>query len=373
MKCYPSKVVCTSLALYCILNEIINESTINDNDTVKKKKLIELSDAEMKTLFERVALKILENLTENALSSILSDLSLKILNLISSISNNLNHKKIPDDLPPLYFYINFWLRGHNPPPRCQAFINEVLCEEEASKYSQYCDLLHCCRSNCCKNQRISYDLNFCLEHICQFHECKSETFENTKFCSKHVCPACILANSREVKFRDPYACEEHTCRVDKCNKIQIYPYFGFCIDHVCIECASLKEAKEHFSCLVNSRFCQTHNCSVPNCKNNRLNEEIEYCNFHVCRLCYEKNIFSGADTNYPQSQLCQVHRCSHPDICFEAKVESSMNCVDHSCKECISLKCSTINPAVDQKPRNSCTIHSLCTFVNNEGNYNFLN
>ena len=364
-----SNVVCLALTMYFIISEYEKNHDVKDEAT--KKKLTDLNDEEMKTIFKNGAIKILEKLKLKSFTFDLDNLSEKILNFIISLSKDLEHWKIPKNMSSIYFYINSWLKGKNPPPRCQAFIlNNLLCTEEADKSSQYCRLLHNCRSTLsCNNQRIKPEIQFCLEHSCQIPECKFERFKDTKYCSKHICSACILTNSKEIKCRNPLACNDHKCTINNCNKLQIYPYYGFCFDHVCSECAMTSKTDKHFKRLDGNKICEIHKCRVNSCKNKRLNSTIEFCVYHVCRVCNQNNVLIGADLVCPQSQLCEKHRCSHSNQCSNSKADQSLNCVNHSCKECLALKCSIIYPAVEEIPRNSCKNHPLCQFVNNKGKY----
>jgi len=334
---------------------------------VKRRKLADLSEHEMKNVFKGVAFDILEKLTLNAFSAEMESFSQTILNFIVGLSKGLEHWKIPHNLSPVYFYTNSWLKGKNPPPRCKAYINEVLCIQEAAENSSFCHLLHKCNSTDCKNQRILPNTPFCLEHLCQYQDCKFERFRDAKFCSKHICPACILTNSKEIKSRHPFACIEHECTVNNCNKLQVYPYYGFCIEHVCTECAITIETKEHFPPLNGKKLCNYHKCFVNDCDHKRLNDAIWFCHYHVCRLCNANEVLSGADILCPQSQLCARHRCVK-NMCFDPKYENSSYCVNHSCKGCVVLKCFPIEAADEKAPRNSCKMHSLCHFVSGNGN-----
>ena len=173
--------------------------------------------------------------------------------------------------------------------------------------------------------------------------------------------------SKEIKSRHPFACNDHECTVPNCNNLQVYPYHGFCIEHVCTECALTIEAKKHFPRLKGIKLCKEHKCSVVDCGKKRLNEAVWFCPFHVCRLCNANNILTGADILCPQSQLCDKHRCEK-NMCLEPKYECASYCMKHSCKECIALRCLSIEPAAEKAPRNVCKIHSLCNFVNQKGN-----
>ena len=367
LTCNPSNAVCLALIIYCFMNEYEKTNgheTILDNE-INLTQI--LNENKIETIFKEIAFEILKKLSLKSLGLEIETYNQSIIDLIDNLTKDLEHWKVPKNQPSVYFYINTWLKGKQPPPRCKAFINELLCFQEADENSPYCKLLHNCKSFSCKNQRIIGNL-FCENHCCQIQNCKNERFKETKFCSKHICSACILTNSKEIKSRDPFACNEHKCMVNDCDKLQIYPYHGYCIEHVCEECAITIKADKHFPKLNETELCVKHKCCLADCKLKRINSTIEFCACHICRLCSTNNVLIGADKTCPESQLCYKHRCSSNN-CLKSKINSSSYCVNHSCKECIALKCSTINPAADEKPRNSCKIHPLCQFVSNKGNY----
>ncbi len=367
--------VCLALTIYCIMNDyekdyeyLLAKYEIDNTTSAKERKLTELNEFEMKAIFGDKAIEILEKLTSNVLSFKLNRLNQTILNLIVGLSSDLEHWKIPGNVPAIYFYVNTWLKGQNPPPRCQARINETLCAEEAAENYSFCHLLHNCHSTNCKNFRISPGTPFCFRHICQFQDCTYERLEHLEFCYKHICAACVLTNSKEIKSRRPHACKDHECTLSNCNKLQMFPYQGFCTEHVCTECVVSSHKEKCFSRLNGTKLCEKHKCFVFNCKNKRLNESFRFCAYHVCRLCDSNKVLTGADLTCPQSQLCENHRCKQ-NMCFNLKFEYSSYCKNHSCKECFALKFSIINPAVDKMPRNSCKMHSLCQFISKNGTY----
>lgn len=338
---------------------------IFEKNMTSARQLANFSDDDL-AVFKENAFYILKSLN---LSLFLADELNKLNDEVFGLLKDLEHWKIPKKMSPTYFYINSWLKGKNPPLRCQVFVDEQFrCSEEAYRNSPYCHLLHNCHSLFCENQRITLKIPFCNNHNCQFQECNLERFKDTTFCSKHICSACILTNTKEIKCRNPFACNDHECTENGCNKLQIYPYKGFCIDHVCTECAETGILEKHFKRLEGSKLCKIHKCCVDNCKIKRVDNTIEFCALHLCLLCYKNNEINGADLVCPQSQLCQKHRCSNSDKCSEPKIEFSLNCENHSCKVCIALKCSSINPAINEMPRNSCKIHQLCEFVDKDGN-----
>jgi hypothetical protein len=329
-----------------------------------RRKLNVLRDDEMNDIFSNLAYSILDSLTSNALIPQREKLNDTILNLIIGLSKDLEYWKIPRNQSYVYFYINWWLKGKNPPPRCQAKIQNELCFEEASQNSPFCELLHNCRFPFCSGQRKNVYTLFCDQHNCEINECNSERFKGAKFCSKHVCPACLITDSKEIRSRNPFSCTIHQCTIERCNKPQIFPYYGFCIDHVCTECA-LNKTEKHLP-RSNSNLCEIHKCCVPNCNVKRVNTEIEFCSIHLCRLCNSDGFLNGADLTCPQSQLCNKHRCSIA-LCLEQKAHPSLYCANHSCKECLHSKSGIINQSIDKVPRNACKFHKLCEFVSPKG------
>ena len=293
--------------------------------------------------------------------------------MIAGLSKGVEHWKTPQNQPStIYFIINWWLKGNKPPPRCSALINGNLCLEEA-KNSPYCDTLHSCNVKLCLNERLNPTVLFCAEHCCLFpiqgnqQPCKTNRFQNSEFCAKHVCVGCILTKSTSIKSRLPFACKDHECLESNCNKLQVFPH-QFCAKHICIECAANGDVRNLPIKGANSSLCEYHKCRVEICDLKCFNENTaEFCSYHLCRLCYKNKIFKGVDLSCPKSQLCVEHRCSHSISCLKVKVNPSPCCLEHSCKECLSLKCDKINQAVEKAPRNSCANHKLCQFVNHRG------
>ena len=179
-----------------------------------------------------------------------------------------------------------------------------------------------------------------------------------------------------INSRSPLTCKNHVCKVNNCNKQQVYPYLGFCQIHVCIHCATTKNTNRHCP-RVNEKalLCEEHKCKVIGCNRRRLDEYngCEFCELHLCRVCIRKvadggfNKLSGVDLKCPHSQLCQIHRCTFKNTCSKQRFEPALFCSEHSCKECVALKCAIINPTSKKAPRNSCTVHPLCEFVSHKG------
>lgn len=153
---------------------------------------------------------------------------------IKGLSSGIEHWKQANNN--ILFLLNCWLRGRNPPPRCQApLIDGSLCLEEADAKSDYCSLLHKCKSQTtCQLVRLNQLIPFCLLHFCAFdnrysndgkqQKCQAERFSTTSFCSKHVCVGCLLNNSKIIKSGQPRACENHKCVLKGCIEAQMFPH-----------------------------------------------------------------------------------------------------------------------------------------------------
>lgn len=406
--CFSANVVCAALTLYCAMNEDMKKSInqieasdeeklkdliLFDDEKQKSNKLISLSDDEMVNTFNQSAqgqhssninnraFELLQNLADNALIPEHETLNKSMLELIIGLSKDLEYWTVPKNRSNIFFYLSWWLKGKNPPPRCQALIldlkhilkiqtdrQQCQCFEEASQDSPFCSRFHCCHYPSCKNQRKNdnpTNTMYCSEHNCSLKECNMQRFKKHKFCAQHICSACLITNSKESKSK--IQCIEHQCTVNSCVKQQVYPYKGYCVDHVCIECC-LSKSDKHLPRLNKSTLCDKHKCNVSNCINKKHNENVNSCSLHLCRICTSFEKLISADLSCPQSQLCSYHRCSQPS-CLGPKIPNSHSqfCSNHSCKECIILKCSTINSAIDKPPRNTCKNHPLCTFINNKG------
>ena len=371
--CYTTGTLCCAIVTcYNLIQSLKNEQ----DETLVELDKIKTNDLE-KMQSENAFLVLESNVWDFCVVAHM-DLNKIIEFMIAGLSKDLEHWKIPQNQPNIYFFISWWIRGNNPPPRCQALINNTLCLHEASdkKVSPYCDVLHSCRSatGVCMNQRLN-GLNLCSEHCCNavrnqqqdMPTCKSERIQGTEFCAKHICVGCLMSNTKPAKARNPNACVEHQCDAINCNELRASQIHRFCIKHVCLECAATGDIRNIPR--KNESLCEYHKCSVPTCDLKRFNQNVHFCNYHICRLCATNGqTFKGVDLACPSSQLCAQHRCIHSNSCPKEKLNNlSPCCVDHSCKECIASKCNMINAAADKKPRNVCDMHKLCNFVNEKG------
>lgn len=214
-----------------------------------------------------------------------------LANLIIGIKENVEHWKTQRNSRPkkrLYNLIHEWLRGKKPPPRCQAFIADSLCLEEAdeTRKSPYCRLLHSCAIDLCVNVRKDKK-KFCINHLCAKENCDQERFGQTQFCVKHACVKCLSNESAVTKCGLPIACAQHKCQVNNCNDLQVlFSMSKFCQRHACVMCVvSDRSANVNMRC-DGSFVCKVHKCNVNGCSFKRYNLELEQCHIHMCRLCF---------------------------------------------------------------------------------------
>ena len=358
--CFASGTICCALAFYsCVLQIFLDKDKINYEE-----------------LNSDDAFKILQSNTPSACLYSLGDLTNQASQILIELTKNLEHWRIPQNQNSIYFFISNWLKGKNPPPRCQALLNDgVLCLEEASSKldTPYCDILHRCKVSACKNKRTNVE-GFCTDHCCLYKSqdskkksCNVERFKGADFCVKHLCIGCLFNKSTSIKQRNPIACLEHKCTQRNCNLLQVHPH-RFCIDHLCLECASSGRIDDNSKQKDSKSFiCDFHKCSVSKCDIKRFDEKIKFCSYHICRKCASKNQINGADLLCSDSQLCSEHRCLYSETCYKEKLISSDYCLEHSCKECISLKCPKINSATEKAPRNTCKSHPLCEYISSKG------
>ena len=231
-----------------------------------------------------------------------------------------------------------------------------------------------CLSGICVNPRFdAINYLFCMDHRCNFGRsqlnsltCKSQRIQGTEFCDKHVCVGCLMSNTKPANPGDPIACDEHQCNEGNCKELIISTFHRFCIQHVCLECATSGDIRNLPRKL--GSLCEYHKCSVPFCTLKRFSKFVQFCTKHLCRPCAENDkILNGVDLACPPSQLCKNHRCTYSNSCIKVKLNRlSQSCVDHSCEKCISSKTPLINQIENMK-RKTCFIHKLCNFTNKNG------
>ena len=361
ISCFTVNAICSAITMHYLMTSICtNESKLN---------LIELNEDEVSHVFNEHAFKLLQCLTHDAFVKEFENLNKDILDLIMGLSKDLDYWKTPENQSKVYFFIFWWLKGDVPPPRCSALLDgQLQCLNEAAKSAIYCHLLHSCQSNSCQNQREQHS-KFCRQHNCEKNNCQSEKYNETNFCVKHICAACLLSHSETMNAREPFACAQHTCLANGCNKQQVYPFYGYCVDHVCTECAHTT-TDTHWQRTNGTSLCDKHKCGVPRCEHKVFDESMKVCAYHLCRACHASKQTGAADPLCPESQLCPKHRCSKL-TCLKPRLTASDFCSSHSCKECVSLKCAVVKPSINKAPRNSCLQHVLCEFVSNTGKLMF--
>lgn len=274
------------------------------------------------------------------------------------------------------FLLKKWITGAEPPPRCAA-AKEDGCVMPSKAQNAYCELLHkCLHPNDCSERRLN-GLKHCRDHSCCFKGdlCDRPRIMNSTVCERHACKLCIAAGCQEVLPRVGSACEEHTCREQGCVREFISSILPFCILHTCRLCRFLETRDtvkvKSVRRIEGSFFCVEHKCTVKGCDKYRpqLETAQNFCARHACIAC--EGTRQRIDTRCPKSQLCETHRCSHhtPELppCSEQVMEKSVFCPDHTCLFCREESALVTRPVVDLPPRNTCVIHSLCTFVLPDG------
>jgi hypothetical protein len=375
-QCFTTAAICSALIMCHKATECFKSQHIIAD---------ELQNRSAEHLDSLTAFRFVESVTGNGFvasllgldkNPIKNSISAMIFNLIE----NFEHWKKAQDQPErIYFYLNWWLRGLNPPPRCAATLaglGEQCLEEADCILSPYCQSLHCCKSTAattpCQNERVTPVVPLCAEHVCKYRPdnpaleaCKHERIPGAELCKLHVCVGCLLNKVAVCKMREPKACPDHKCSLPECQRLQMFEQI-FCAEHVCEQCVvtSYANVRPHSG---NSSFCDSHRCSIARCTFKKYNEETPFCNFHLCRVCAKDDVANGVSLAVVDSQLCDHHRCSYDLLdCQHERADSSAFCTNHSCKECVRSKASPVGAATDRPPRNSCVKHPLCEFETDE-------
>ncbi len=260
-----------------------------------------------------------------------------------------------------------WLEGAIPPTRCLYEANGVQCIKSASDDSNYCIEFHRCKFQECINSSLG-NCRFCENHKCQDSNCiNARISSDVKYCGSHVCPNCYdLPKIHE-------GCINHTCVIKGCNTLTL-ENFGFCLDHLCIQCQKegtiTSEAIRMEVLFPNqkylvSNYCSHHKCAVKLCGKKAL-FELDYCRDHSCIVCG-----SLTENSY---DFCNNHRCSFEDGCMKPRVIHPDNhqvfsdfCSEHTCSICVQLHQPLHEPAY--APRLTCFNHHLCEYLSEEGEY----
>jgi hypothetical protein len=114
--CYSTGVVCGSLVIFLQVNEFLKKQTyLSEGFPIK---IEQLNGAEAFQLLE-------SNIHRAFLNDESLETLLQMLEMIKGLSSGVEHWKTPANQPQVYFYIRNWLYGRQPPPRCQAFLDDA--------------------------------------------------------------------------------------------------------------------------------------------------------------------------------------------------------------------------------------------------------
>jgi hypothetical protein len=164
-----------------------------------------------------------------------------VISLLEKLSSDIEHWRSPIDCTRMFFVIDRWLNGCQPPPRCRLIHEGVQCMEISEEKDSYCEQLHRCKSTLvkCGGLRGTYEDQFCSDHRCMSvtedgKHCLLERFEDSEYCDVHTCIGCVQQGIRPIGCCSPLACPRHQCSLRLCNRPRIFPNL-FCGDHCCLE------------------------------------------------------------------------------------------------------------------------------------------
>ena len=168
----------------------------------------------------------------------------------------------------------------------------------------------------------------CKLHTCQYTEgnkkCASMALLPYKYCLDHTCDTCLHLND-PARYNKPLqprskSCINHKCFVKECGNKR-YEESIYCTAHVCALCVatSFKEQSGDLqvidSALPASGLCVDHRCSHDDECNQARCESSPYCIQHTCWVCRRDNISPPmgpvTDDSIPRN-VCGSHLlCSH--------------------------------------------------------------
>lgn len=227
----------------------------------------------------------------------------------------------------LMFYLEEWLNGSTPPPRC---IGDTIlpsgaivqCLEHTQENCNFCDLYHRCNSGSestrCYRQCDYPVSRYCSLHRCteiyQDEQCRNEKSNISDNCFDHICPGCPWPNPRSK--RGVNSCEIHRCqfkstqgnKVIMCSKMQLHPH-PYCEDHLCKACIVLNVVPSNqIANKGKSDYCTYHKCAYDDCSSYiycHPNQVIlsRFCKIHSCSLCIqlENHTINAVDRWIPSS------------------------------------------------------------------------
>jgi len=279
----------------------------------------------------------------------------------------------------LPLWLEQWLRGSLPPPRCAA----APCLNCAG-LGPYCAESHACASAlqpACLHHRAP-DARLCPAHRCSAgpSACSEERLPSVAYCADHCCALCLSLRlsrgQREVCMKDgEYACLQHQCAVIGCAMQMLLPH-TFCQLHCCEMCVYVGEVR-NLPRTLESQFCQDHLCYVDGCMRHRDNATSSYCAEHSCHHLGCLACIDLSSRAARRAQLCADHRCSHPTFCAAERLAEaeagaradycSPFCTAHTCRVCWAAGLGVGGPVLEALPRNTCALHPLCQQVLQDG------
>ena len=248
-------------------------------------------------------------------------------------------KKLSVDSLQLIFWLQNWMSGADPPPRCSSPCCTYLAVEDA----KYC-YDHQCQAQNCKDIR-SYLSRYCSSHTCGLiSSCPEDRLLGSKYCNTHTCPACLLSKEQNPSTicDSSLSCSKHRCEHfnqnnERCINFQDIP-FEYCDSHCCITCKELG-GKVFCSSIAKDEECRysdLHICNMTYCIHRR-SICSRFCNSHTCVACIDTSNLLSVDTSCPDCELCEKHRCA-VESCRNLRGESSFYCADHERKLIVASK-----------------------------------
>ena len=115
-----------------------------------------------------------------------------------------------------------------------------------------------------------------------------------------------------------------------------------------------------------SGFRPLPKCFLPGCHQTVIIQGYKYCNDHLCAYGSD-NIKARCYHSAVQGHfLCDQHACQAQE-CRAVRLPSPQRyCDEHACFICVKEGC-VAELGEDEPPRNTCSVHKLCTALNSEG------
>ncbi|XP_065661934.1 uncharacterized protein LOC136084819 [Hydra vulgaris] len=226
----------------------------------------------------------------------------------------------------------------------------------------------CSFNNYCNNMVCSKTISLCYEHKCKHESCCSAHLESHLLCKEHACQA---YECKMVKLSSPQVfCKEHACFVCLkknlvANKCIDSPPRNSCLDH---PLCTFKENNQNTSCvslaLSGKFYCKDHInkvCSLKEC-NQFAFSHLE-SNFGNVPLCHNhKWKFESSNVTYLENSIMPEKLVFHVANCNFVKIPPQVFCKEHACFIC--LKENLVSCSIDIAPRNTCSKHLLCVYMN---------